>query len=134
MKESPRVGATAEKKFTVEPVHAIAFGDGGPAVLSTPWLIWFLEHAALEAALPFLDAGEITVGTHVDIEHLAPTPVGKQVVCRARIVHSEGRMISFQVEASDERETIARGLHKRCALNAGKFAARVQQKTSSVPK
>lgn len=131
MKNSPRVGTTAERVVTVEETHAIRFGSEGPAVLSTPWLVWFLEHAALDAALPSLEEGEITVGIHVAVDHLAPTPVGGRVVCRARVVHSEGPVISYQLEASDEQETIARGYHKRRVVSAAKFAKRVAQKAKS---
>jgi fluoroacetyl-CoA thioesterase len=129
MQGPPKIGASAERKFTVEGTHAIGFGPNGPPpVLSTPWLVWFLEHAALDAALPFLEPGEITVGTHVEVDHLAPTPVGAQVTCTARIVHSEGPVISFQLEASDEHEIVARGFHKRRVVKVDRFAARVEQK------
>ena len=129
MQTPPKIGTVGERKFTVEPAHAISFGpDGPPPVLSTPWLIWFLEHAALDAALAFLEPGEITVGTSVEIEHLAPTPLGALVTCIARIVHSEGPVISYQLEASDGHETIARGLHKRRAVKVDRFAARVKKK------
>jgi predicted thioesterase len=125
----PKVGAAAERSFTVEATHAISFGaHGPPPVLSTPWLIWFLEHAALEAALPFLEPGEITVGTRIEVDHLAPTPVGEKVTCTARIVHSEGPVISFQIEASDEHETIGRGLHKRRVVEVDRFSSRVTKK------
>ncbi|MBI3862825.1 MAG: thioesterase family protein [Planctomycetia bacterium] len=130
MQTPPKIGTTGERKFTVEASHAISFGAEGPAVLSTPWLVWFLEHASLDAAIPFLEAGEITVGTSVEVEHLAPTPVGANVTCIARIVHSEGPVISYQLEASDGHETIARGFHKRRAVNADRFAARVRKKMS----
>src|SRR5258708_9236240 len=129
MRGNRKIGAAAERKFAVEAVHAISFGPyGPPPVLSTPWLVWFLEHAALDAALPFLEAGEITVGTHVEVDHLAPTPVGAQVTCTARIVHNEGPVISFQLEASDEHEIVARGFHKRRVVKVDRFAARVEQK------
>jgi predicted thioesterase len=132
MQIPPKIGATGERKFTVETAHAISFGQNGPPpVLSTPWLVWFLEHAALDAALPFLEPGEITVGTRVEIDHLAPTPLGAQVTCTARIVHSEGPVISFQLEASDGHEMIARGFHKRRAVKVDRFTARVQKKISA---
>ena len=79
MKGRPKIGMTGEQQFLVEPKHAIDFTDGRmPAVLCTPWLIWFLEHAAREAVLPFLSPGESTVGTSVEVRHTAPTPVGKR--------------------------------------------------------
>jgi predicted thioesterase len=131
MQIQPKIGTTGERKFTVETAHAISFGHDGPAVLSTPWLVWFMEHAALDAALPFLEPWEITVGTRVEVDHLAATPLGAQVTCTARIVHSEGPVISFQLEASDEHETIARGFHKRQAVKVDRFAARVQKKIAT---
>jgi predicted thioesterase len=129
MHKQPKIGTSAERKFTVEASHAISFGPNGPPpVLSTPWLVWFLEHAALDAALPFLEPGEITVGTRIEVDHLAPTPVGAPVTCTARIIHSEGPVISFQLEADDGHETIARGFHKRRVVKVERFAARVTQK------
>src|SRR5579871_4666340 len=98
MKGKPKIGTTGEQRFTVEPQHAIDFAKGGmPAVLSTPWLIWFLEHAAREAVLPWVEAGESTVGTLVEVRHLAATPVGQSVQCLARVIQVDGRVISFQV-------------------------------------
>src|SRR5437899_9690052 len=113
MKSLPKVGTLGEERFVVEPRYAIDFAEGGmPAVLSTPWLIWFLEHAARAAVLPHLESGESTVGVYVEVRHLAPTPCGRTVTCRARIIHREQNLISFQLEAHDERELIARGVHK----------------------
>src|SRR5262245_20234691 len=113
MKDKPKIGTTGEHQFIVEPQHAIDFADGHmPAVLATPWLIWFLEHAARSAILPLLDAGESTVGTVVEVRHLAATPVGQKVTCLARVVQVDGSAISFQLEARDSQEVIARGFHK----------------------
>ena len=99
-----------------------------PAVLCTPWLVWFLEHAAREAVLPLLEAGESTVGALVEIRHLAPTPVGRTVTCLARVVQVEGSLISFQLEAHDEHELIGRGLHKLRVINVDRFAQKVRGK------
>ena len=95
MKGSPRVGTTGEQRFVVEARHAIDFArDGMPAVLSTPWLIWFLEHAAREIVLPFLAQGESTVGTYIEVRHSGATPVGQAVTCRARVVQESETLIS----------------------------------------
>ncbi len=132
MKGSPKIGTTGEQQFLVEPKHAIDFADGRmPAVLCTPWLIWFLEHAAREAVLPLLEAGESTVGTHVEIRHLAPTPVGRTVTCLARVVQAEGSLISFQLEARDEHEVIGRGFHKLRVINVDRFAQKVRGKAGN---
>lgn len=132
MKGRPKIGMTGEQQFVVEPKHAIDFADGRmPAVLCTPWLVWFLEHAAREAVLPWLEAGESTVGTLVEIRHLAATPVGRTVTCRARVVQAEGSLISFQLEAHDEHEVIGRGFHKLRVINVDRFAQKVRGKEAS---
>ena len=121
---------TGENRFVVETGHTIDFAEGGmPAVLCTPWLIWFLEHAAREAVLSMLEEGESTVGVQVEVRHLAPTPLGQSVSCRARVVHAEGGLISFQLEAHDQSELIARGFHKLQVIRVGRFAQRVRSKT-----
>lgn len=134
MKGSPKTGTTGERQFVVERGHAIDFADGAmPAVLSTPWLIWFLEHAARDAVLPFLGSGESTVGTYLEVRHLAPTPVGATVICRARVVQAEGAFVSFQLEAHDEHEVIGRGFHKLRVINVDRFAQKVRGKEVSRP-
>jgi fluoroacetyl-CoA thioesterase len=125
MQTPPRTGTTAERRFTVAPEHTISFGGGSVTVLATPWLIWFLEHAALDAALPALEPGEITVGVEISLEHLAATPIGSDVVCKARVIFAEGPIIAFQLEASDEKGLVARGSHKRRAVKLEKLAARL---------
>ncbi len=131
MKGSPKVGTTGEQRFVVEPRHAIDFAEGGmPAVLSTPWLIWFLEHAARAAVLPWLEPGESTVGTEIQVRHLAPTPVGQAVICRARVLFTDRSEVSFQLEAHDVRERIALGSHRLRVIRVDRFAERVAQKTN----
>ena len=113
MKRSPKIGETGEMSFVVTQQHAIDFADNQiPAVLSTPWLIWFLEHAAREAMLPLLEASESTVGVHIEVEHTAPTPLGQEVTCMARVIDTQGRLITFQFEAHDQNQRIALGIHK----------------------
>jgi predicted thioesterase len=132
MKSSPKTGTTGEQRFVVEPKHTIDFADGRmPAVLCTPWLIWFLEHAARDAVLPFLKPGESTVGTFLEVRHLAPTPVGATVICRARVLQTDGPVVSFQLEAQDEHEVIGRGMHKLCVINVDRFAQKVRSKTGN---
>lgn len=132
MKYSPKVGDTGEIRLVVEACHTIDFADDQmPAVFSTPQLILHLEHAAREAIAPVLESGESSVGIHVDVQHLAPTPVGQKVVCSARVIHVDGAVITFQVEARDEQDSIARGLHKRSVIKVDRFASRVQRKKQS---
>ena len=133
MKRKPRVGDVGELSFVVESAHAIDFADEEmPAVLSTPWLIWFLEHSSREAMLPLLDSGESTVGVSVDVRHLAPTPLGQRVTCRSKVINVDGRIVTFQMEASDEVEVIARGVHRLSIIDKARFNRRVQKKVDGV--
>ena len=130
MKSRPRPGQDAKIRFVVEAKHIIDFAEEGmPAVLATPWLIWFMEHTARQAMLPHLEPTESTVGTLVDIEHLAPTPLGQAVNCRAQVLRSEGSQFLFKLEAFDEQEKIANGLHKLNVIDKARFAGRVARKT-----
>ena len=130
MKSRPRPGQDAKIRFVVGAKHIIDFAEEGmPAVLATPWLIWFMEHTAREAMLPHLDPTESTVGILVDIEHLAPTPLGQAVNCRAQVLRSEGSQFLFKLEAFDEQEKIANGLHKLNVIDKARFAGRVARKT-----
>ena len=131
MKSRPKVGTTGELKFTVAQEHVIDFAsDGMPAVLSTPRLIGLIERTAREALQPFLESTERTVGMEIEIRHLAPTPLGANVTCLARVVSTEGSTVTFHVEARDEHETIARGTHKRAIIRVESFAKRVARKTN----
>jgi predicted thioesterase len=130
MKARPKIGTTGEIKFVVAPEHAIDFATGGmPAVLSTPKLIGLIERTARESLYPFLEDNERTVGSEIEIRHLAPTPLGKQVVISTRVIGGEGKLWDFQFEVRDEHEVIARGLHKRAIITVESFARRVAKKS-----
>ena len=129
MKSVPKIGTVGELQFVVEQKHCIDFAaDGMPAVLSTPNLIAIIERTARGALTPFLDSDERTVGTEIELRHLAPTPSGARVTVLTRVIHTEGRLVTFQVEAHDENELIARGVHTRAVIRTGSFARRVQTK------
>lgn len=129
MKQKPTASLAGSLRFKVEPQHLIDFaGADMPAVLSTPWLIKWLEQTARETLRPLLDEGEASVGMEVEIRHLAPTPLGSTVTCTARVIFAEGSTVTFQVEASDEQEIIARGAHKRAVILKARFFQRVHRK------
>jgi fluoroacetyl-CoA thioesterase len=131
MKKPLRIGVTAEKTIVVGPDNRISFADAKmPAVLATPWLIATLEFTARDAIAPFLDENERSVGTFVEIEHLAPSPEGMQVTCRARVIHVDGPIVTFQIDAHDTVEPIARGIHRRRVIDADRFSRRVRRKAS----
>ena len=129
MKGKPKTGTIGEERFEVSEQHLIDFAhDGMPRILCTPWLIWFLEHAARNAVLPLLEPGESTVGVVINVEHTAATPLGAQVICSARVIYVDGPLISFQFEAHDEHEQIARGTHKLRVIQAARLAKKVAGK------
>ncbi|MGB8368885.1 MAG: thioesterase family protein [Limisphaerales bacterium] len=131
MKSRPKIGLTGELAFQIEPKHTIDFATGGmPAVLSTPNLVGFLERTAREAMAGCLDDNERSVGTEIELRHLAPTPVGQTIHCTARVIHAEDREVTFQISARDEHELIARGLHKRAIIRVDQFACRVREKSA----
>ncbi len=121
--------ANFEQKQVVSLDVTIRFmGPGVTPVLSTPALIMWLELAAREAARPLLGPDEDTVGTAVDVKHLAATPLGMAVTVKARVVGVEGRLFRFEVEAFDQAEKIAEGTHQRARVNVPRFADRVLKK------
>ena len=97
-------------------------------VLATPVMINLIEAAALEAVERLLPPGSQSLGTHLDVRHIAATPVGMRVVASAEVTRVEGRLITFRVEARDERELIGDGTHQRVVVNVAKFDERVKRK------
>ena len=129
MNDIAKIGTVREERFVVTKQHLIDFAhDGMPQILCTPWLVWFLEHAARNAVLPLLDPGESTVGVLVNVEHMAATPMGALVVCRAQVIFADGPLISFRIEAHDEHEQIALGTHKLRVIEVVRLAKKVQRK------
>ncbi len=132
MKYPPKAGMSAEETLVVGPSNRIVFADDRmPAVLSTPWLVAHLEYAARAALAPCLAENERSVGTYVEVEHLAPVPEGMTVVCRARVILVDGPVVTFQVEARDGVELVARGLHRRRVIDVDRFARRVARKQTA---
>ncbi len=125
----PKIGLSGEERLVVGPENRIRFADDRmPAVLATPWLVAHLEYAARHALEPLLEPHERSVGVSVDIEHLAPAPEGAVVVCRARVIHVDKTIVTFQVEAHDQIDELARGIHKRRVIDVDRFARRVALK------
>jgi fluoroacetyl-CoA thioesterase len=107
-------GATAEVSLVVSAeCTAHAMGNTGIHVLATPYVIGLLENAAAAVLNPHLPPGATTVGTMVEMRHLAATPVGMTVRARATLLQIDGKRFRFAVEASDDRDKIAEGHHER---------------------
>lgn len=103
-------------------------GSGRIHVLATPVMLNLIEAAALACAEHLLPPGHQSLGTHLDVRHIAATPVGMRVYASAELVKIEGRTLSFRVEARDEFELIGDGVHERVVVNVERFDLRVQRK------
>jgi predicted thioesterase len=122
-------GLSAELNITVTDADTAAkWGSGLVPVYSTPALVGLMEATAVKALEGQLEAGKTTVGGHIDVHHLAATPVGMNVRARAELTAIEGRKLTFQVEAWDEVEKIGEALHERFLIDTQKFVDRVQAK------
>jgi fluoroacetyl-CoA thioesterase len=99
-----------------------------PQVMATPMMILTMEQAAMNALAGYMEPGETSVGTVVNVEHLAATPIGHTVRAEAEVVKVEGRRLEFRVTAFDEHELIGRGTHGRAVVELRKFNQRLQGK------
>lgn len=127
--ENVKVGLSAEVVERVtENNTAIKYGSGGVAVFATPAMIGLMENAALKAVDAVLSPGLATVGTNLEIKHLAATPIGMEVRARAELIEVDGKRLVFTVEAYDDIEKIGVGTHERFIINLEKFLSKTNQK------
>ncbi|HZO02262.1 MAG TPA: hotdog domain-containing protein [Burkholderiales bacterium] len=127
--ETIQSGATGSAQILVGEEHtAPRVGSGKVHVLATPVMINLIEAAALAAIEHLLPAGHQSLGTRLDVRHIAATPVGMKVFAKATVASVSGRTVSFRVEARDEKELIGDGTHERVVVNVAKFDARVRRK------
>ena len=100
-----------------------------PGVFATGFLVGFLEWACIQAVNPHLDwPAEQTVGTHIDVSHVAATPAGFDVTAKVKLSEVNGRRLLFEVEAHDGVEMISKGKHERFIINKDKFDSKMREK------
>ena len=140
MKETLRRGIKYEHKFLVpesktvpslypESEEFVAM----PEVFATGFLVGFLEWSCIKAINPYLDwPNEQTVGTHIDVSHLAATPPGLEVTANVELIEVDGRKLVFSVEVHDGVDLISKGHHERFVINKEKFDAKVKAKKNNV--
>lgn len=104
---------------------AIAMGSGDVAVLATPRVVALMEAAAVVAIEGALPVGFTSVGSRIEVDHLAPTAVGAEVVAHAVVTGVEGRSVSFDVTVDEGNSTVARGSHVRVVVDRGRFVSRL---------
>jgi predicted thioesterase len=127
--EALKPGLRGRAELVVGEEHtAPRVGSGRVRVLATPVMINLIEAAALDAIERLLPPGHQSLGTVLNVRHIAATPVGMRVTASAEVVAVEGRTVRFRVEAHDERELIGDGTHERVVVNVAKFDQRIQKK------
>ena len=116
--------AVVDARMSAHAVSLVFGVDDLPPVFATAYMIVFMELTCAEAVRPFLDDGEGTVGAHVDVSHLAATPIGATVTAEAELVEVRGRRLRFKVSCHDERALIGEGFHERGVIDYAKFMSR----------
>lgn len=106
---------------------------GLPPVFATAFMVGFMEWSCIEALRPYLLDGEHTVGTHVYLSHVAPTPAGMDVTATVELVEVKGRTLRFRVDCFDECGLIGSGFHERTVIDTSRFMAKMVQKASRQP-
>lgn len=121
------------KQIVTEEMLASNVRSGEARVLGTPVLIALCERCASELVSGFLAKEQSTVGIHVDFHHLAPTPLGMEVSCVAKItrISENGKIYTFSLQCFDAVGEIANGTHKRAVVNLERFQQRADQKNSA---
>ena len=120
---SYRLQSRVEEWMTAEKA-----GNSGVDVLSTSMLVQLVESAAVHCVEPVLERDQITLGTHIDLQHHKPVPVGFIVRTEVEVVMVDGPRVSFAVQVFDEREAVAEGTHERYVMARSKFLAKLEEK------
>ena len=122
-------GIKGKEELTVtEEITAKVVGSGGLEVFATPMMIALSEKTALTSIMQYLEEGQSTVGTKVDIAHIAATPVGMKVTCETELIEIDRRRLVFSVNVYDEIEKIAEGTHERFIVDNEKFISKAYGK------
>lgn len=125
------LGIKGEKEITVERAHlASSLGSGLVDVFATAMMIAYMEAICVESVQPHLSEGQTTVGVHIDVAHLAATPLGIKVRFTSELaeISPNGKGLLFNVEARDEKDVIGKGTVKRVIVDKATFESRIRGK------
>ena len=123
------VGLKHTIKETVTPEKTAAtVGSGLLPVYATPAMIALMEKCASECVAPYIEEDKSSVGTMLNVKHLAASPVGIEITCTATLTEVDGRRLVFSLEASDEKGPIGEGTHERFVIDVERFMAKCNSK------
>ena len=131
MKPASPAALTAVREFVVDRERTIDFMGEDARVYATPMLVRDIEVTCRDLLAAHVDPGEDSVGTRIEIDHLAPTLLGMTVRIAAKAVEIKGRGVVFEIEASDGKDTICRGRHARFVVNVEQTKKRLAQKRAA---
>ena len=124
-----KIGMTGKAETLADSSNtAKAMGSGNLEVFATPAMIALMEKAATLAVLECLPDGSSTVGTMINVKHVAATPVGMKIAAQATLIEADGKRLLFSVEAFDGKDKIGEGQHERFIINVDKFMTRANEK------
>lgn len=132
MNKTPTVGLTTSTRITIDTARTIDFMGDEARIYATPELVRDIEVACRNLVLECLAEGQDSVGTHIDIQHLAATPLGAWVEITATVSTVDGRALAFEIEARDPLEQICRGQHDRFIVDLAKTAERLRSKVAKL--
>jgi predicted thioesterase len=133
MKNTLQTGIAARREFPIDAARTIDFMGEEARVYATPMLVRDIEVTCRELLLEHLEPGEDSVGTRVEIDHLAATLLGMKVTISATLAELKGRAAMFDVTATDGIDMICRGRHARFIANVEQVKQRLQQKRAKAP-
>ena len=119
--------------LVTEDLTAREVGSGTVAVFATPMMVALMERTCLQSVRPFLEEGQDTVGTRVDVTHSAATPVGMTVRCESELVEIDRRRLVFHVVARDDAGVVGEGTHERFVIDIRKFVAKARTRNLTMP-
>ena len=114
---------TVTKEMTAD-----AWGSGGQPVFATPAMIALMENTAWSSVEPYMKEGQTTVGTHIDVKHLAASPLGAHITCESELIEVDRRRLVFSVSAFDDAGPIGGGTHERFIIDVDRFMAATEAK------
>ena len=122
--------AVSEKETVPNVFPEVKVFQEMPQVFATAYMVGFMEWTCMEALAPYVEDDERTVGISVNVSHIAATPVGMKVRCRATLLEADGNRTKWKVQAYDEKDLIGEGTHERFTVNNDKFLDKLAQKAA----